>query len=69
MNKIILFSCQKKQEPVNVEKPEDREKIYPVAQEVDNKILTAREQFKEGKVDEGVVLILESLLLFGPPPK
>lgn len=63
---IILLSCQKKQEPVSVEKPEDTEKIYPVAQEVDNKISSAVTNLAEGKVAEGAQLLLDAVLLTKP---
>jgi len=63
---IILFSCQKKQEPVSVAKAEDTEKIYPVAQEVENKISSAVANLAEGKVVEGAQLLLDAVLLTQP---
>lgn len=48
---------QKKNEPA---------RIAPIAEIMRDKILAAREQFKGGNTDKGVILILESLLLFGP---
>ena len=63
---IILLSCQKKQEPVSVEKPEDTEKIYPISQEVDNKISSAVTNLAEGKAVEGAQLLLDAVLLTKP---
>lgn len=50
---IILFSCQKKQEPASVEKSQEEEKIFSVAQEVENKISSAVANLEEGKMVEG----------------
>jgi hypothetical protein len=63
---IILFSCQKKQEPVRVEKPQEEENIFPVAQEVGNKISLATANLEEGKVVEGAQLLLDAVLLAKP---
>ena len=58
-----------KEEPKEAEQMQESEKVAPIAELIRDKILTAREQFKKGKTDEGIVLILESLLLFGPRPE
>ena len=58
-----------KEEPKEAEQLQKREEVAPVAELVRNKILAAKEQFKEGNDYRGVVLILESLLLFGPRPQ
>jgi len=63
---IILFSCQKKQEPAEVEKSQEEEKIFPVAQEVENKISSAVANLEEGKVVEGAQLLLDAVLLTKP---
>jgi hypothetical protein len=63
---IILFSCQKKQEPVRVEKAQEEEKIFPVAQEVGNNISSAVANLEEGKVIEGAQLLLDAILLTKP---
>jgi len=63
---IILFSCQRKQEPVSVEKPQEEGKIFPVAQEVENKISSAVANLEEGKVVEGAQLLLNAILLTKP---
>jgi hypothetical protein len=63
---IILFSCQKKQESTSVEKAEDTEKIYPVAQEIENNISLAVVNLSEGKVAEGAQLLLDAVLLTRP---
>lgn len=63
---VILFSCQKKQEPVEVGKPQEEEKIFPVAQEAENKISSAVANLEEGKAVEGAQLLLDAVLLTKP---
>jgi len=53
---IILLSCQK----------QNKEEPFPVAQEVENKILSSLDQFKEGKVAEGAGSLMEAVLLTEP---
>jgi hypothetical protein len=56
-------------EPKDVGQPQKKDEpppIAPIAEMVRNKILAAREEFKKGNADKGVILILESLQLFGP---
>jgi hypothetical protein len=65
---IILFSCQKqkKEELASLEKAQKKEEIFPVAQEVDNKILSALGNFEKGKASEGADSLLEAILLTKP---
>lgn len=53
---IILLSCQK----------QNKEEPFPIAQEVENKILSSLDQFKEGKVAEGAGSLMEAVLLTEP---
>ena len=58
-----------KKEPEDVEKVQEKDepsRIAPIAGIMRDKILAAREQFKEGNADKGVILILEALQLFSP---
>ena len=43
------------------------QQVFPVAQKVKENIMQAMKEFKFGNQDIGVILILESLVLFGPP--
>lgn len=63
---VILFSCQRKQEPISVKKPQGEEKIFPVPQEVENKISLAMDNFTKGEVIEGAQLLLDAVLLTKP---
>lgn len=63
---IILFSCQKQPESVKAGKPQEEEKIFPVAQEVESKISSAMSNLEEGKVVEGAQLLLDVVLLAKP---
>ena len=47
------------------QKKEEPPQIAPIAELTRGKILAAIEEFKKGNVDKGVILILESLQLFG----
>lgn len=49
-----------------VQKKDESARIAPIAEIMRDKILAAREQFKEGNADKGVILILEALQLFSP---
>ena len=49
-----------------VQKKDEPARIAPIAEIMRDKILAAREQFKEGNADKGVILILEALQLFSP---
>jgi hypothetical protein len=65
---VILFSCQKqnKEELASLEKAQKKEEIFPVAQEVENKILSAISNFEKGKASEGADLLLDAILLTKP---
>ena len=65
---VILFSCQKqnKEEQASLEKAQKKEEIYPVAQEVENKILSAIGNFEKGKASEGADSLLDAILLTKP---
>jgi hypothetical protein len=43
--------------------------IAPVAEVLKGKIAAAKEEFKKGNADLGVISILEALQLFAPKPK
>jgi hypothetical protein len=43
--------------------------MAPLAEVVKAKIAEAEDSFKEGKVDQGVISILEALQLFAPKTK
>ena len=64
----ILFSCQKqnKEELASLDKMQKKEEIYPVAQEVENKILSAIGNVEKGKSSEGAISLLEAILLTKP---
>ena len=49
-----------------VQKKDEPARIAPIAEIMRDKILAAREEFKEGNADKGVILILEALQLFSP---
>jgi len=49
-----------------VQKKDDPARIAPIAEIMRDKILAAREEFKEGRADNGVILILEALQLISP---
>jgi len=55
-----------KENPANAEQAPKKEKAFPVAEKIKNYILSAMDKFKEGNVKQGVILILEALLLFSP---
>lgn len=58
-----------KKEPKDTEKVQKKDepaRIAPIAEIMRDKILAAREEFKEGKADNGVILILEALQLISP---
>ncbi|NIM91650.1 MAG: hypothetical protein GTO17_11965 [Candidatus Aminicenantes bacterium] len=63
---IILFSCQKQPESSNEGKPQEGEKIFPVAQEVESKISLALVNLEDGKAVEGAQLLLDAVLLAKP---
>lgn len=48
------------------QKKEELSQIAPLAQLMRSKILSAMDEFKKGNANKGVILILESLQLFGP---
>ncbi len=55
-----------KENPANAEKMLKKEKTFPVAEKIKSYVLSAIDEFKEGNVKQGVILILEGLLLFNP---
>lgn len=65
---IIIFSCQKKNkgELASSEKVPEKEEVSPVAKEVDNKILSAINNFEKGRASEGANVLLEAVLLTKP---
>ena len=65
---VILFSCQKqnKEELASLDKTQKKEEIFPAAQEVDNKIVSAIDNFEKGKASEGADLLLDAILLTWP---
>ncbi len=65
---IILLSCKKQNrgELTSLEKAQKKEEIFQVAQEVDNKILSALGNFEKGKASEGADSLLEAILLTKP---
>lgn len=65
---IMLLSCQKqnKEELVSLEKAQEKERIAPIAQEVDNRISSAIDNIAKGNITEGANLLLEVVLLTKP---
>lgn len=57
------------QESAEVPETDVEQQVFPVAQMIKENIIQAVEEFKSGNRDKGVILILESLELFGPPTK
>ncbi len=57
---------KEKEEPEKVEQIQKKDSPPPVAIIVENKILSAHQEFQKGNADKGVVLLLESIRLFGP---
>ena len=55
-----------KENPANAEQAPKKDEAFPVAEKIKSYILSAMDEFKEGNVKQGVILILEALLLFGP---
>lgn len=49
-----------------VQKKDEPARIAPIAEIMRDKILAAREEFKEGNADKGIILILEALQLLSP---
>ena len=58
-----------KEELKQVAQIQEKDNIPPIAEIVNHKILAAHQQFQSGNADKGVVLLLESLQLFGPQKK
>lgn len=48
------------------EKAQQREQVFPVAQEIDKLISSALEHFEKGKADKGVSSLLDAVLLTRP---
>jgi len=65
---IILLSCKKqnKEELASLDKTQKKEEIFSVAQEFENKILSAIGNFEKGRASEGADLLLEAILLTKP---
>jgi hypothetical protein len=57
---------EEKKELEKVEHLQKKDAPVPVAEIVKNKILAAHQEFQDGNADKGVVLLLESIRLFGP---
>jgi len=55
-----------KEETKESEQVQEKDELAPIAELIKDKILKARKEFKEGDADKGVILLLESLLLFSP---
>jgi hypothetical protein len=62
------LSCQKqnKEELASLDKTQKKGEIFPVAQEVENKILSAIDNFENGKASEGADSLLDAILLTKP---
>ena len=58
-----------KEELKQVEQIQEKDNTPPIAEIVSHKILAAHQQFQSGNADKGVILLLESLQLFGPQKK
>jgi hypothetical protein len=54
------------EKPAELEPEPETEEPYPTAEKVRANILSAKEEFKKGEADKGILLILESLSLFAP---
>lgn len=57
---------KEKEELEKVERIQKKDEPPPLAEIVKNKILAAHQEFQKGNADKGVVLLLESIQLFGP---
>lgn len=65
---ILLLGCQKqdKEESTSLDPSKEKEEIYPVAQEVQAKILASLDNLEQGNVAQGAGLLLEAVLLTRP---
>ena len=68
---IILLSCQKQNQGEQADAGQEQKKdepssMAPIAEIMNNKILSSIDEFKKRNVDKGVILILEALMLFSP---
>lgn len=68
---LLLFKTttevpEEKEPPAGLEQEPEKEESALIAEKVRGNILSAKEEFKKGNVDTGVILILESLSLFAP---
>jgi hypothetical protein len=66
---VDLPSEKDKKERTDIEQTQEKEEppqIAPISEIMRSKILAAIDEFKKGNADKGVILILESLQLFGP---
>lgn len=57
---------KEKEELEKVEQIQQKDELSPIAEIVSSKILAAHQEFQKGNADKGVVLLLQSLQLFGP---
>jgi hypothetical protein len=65
---ILFISCQKqaKDRVHEPKKPQQSEKVTPVAQNLERMIDTAVENFQKGEVTKGVELLLDGIILVKP---
>ena len=57
---------KEKEELEKMEQIQQKDELPPIAEIVSQKISAAHQQFQSGNADKGVVLLLESIQLFGP---
>ena len=57
---------KEREELEKVEQIQQKDELPPIAEIVSSKILAAHQEFQKGNADKGVVLLLESIQLFGP---
>lgn len=65
---IIMISCQGQNKDVSraLEDTQQKEEVYAVAERINANILSAMDELKKGKVNEGADLLLEAVLLTKP---
>lgn len=70
---LLIFKTAKEiatetdeEKPAELEQEPETEEPFPIAEKVRASILSAKEEFKKGEADNGIILILESLSLFAP---
>ena len=65
---MIQPSREEKEELKDMEQIEKKVEPPPIAEIVSQKVSAAHQEFQKGNADKGVVLLLESIRLFGPLP-